>query len=103
MQEFVRVAKASDLSPGEMMLVEVGEESILLSNVDGEFYAVGEVCTHAQGPLSEGRVQEGQVACPWHDSRFSLKTGEVIKGPAIDPLPRYSVRIEGDDILVGPP
>lgn len=102
MENFNRLAKTSDLPEGEIMLVEVGDERILLSNVGGDFYAIGEVCTHAGGPLSDGTVEGDQVECPWHGSRFNLRTGEVTNRPAREPLPRYAVRLEGDDILVGP-
>ena len=102
MEGFVRVADTSDLSDGEIMLVEVDEERIPLSNVEGNFYAIAEVCTHAEGPLSEGYVEDGEVECPWHGSRFDLRTGENTNPPASDRLQRYSVRVEGKDILVGP-
>ncbi len=102
MDEFVRVASASDLSEGEIMLVEVGEERILLSNVEGTFYAIDEVCGHAEGPLSDGLVEKGEVECPWHGSRFNLKTGENTNPPADEPVIRYVVRVDGEDILVGP-
>ena len=102
MDEFVSVTKTSDLPEGEIMLVEVGDERILLSNISGSFYAIGEVCPHAEGPLSDGVVEEGEVECPWHGSRFDLKTGEVTALPADEAVPRYAVHIEGDDVLVGP-
>ena len=102
MYEFIRVAKTSDLAENETMLVEVGDERIVLSNIEGSFYAIGEVCTHAEGPLSEGEVEEGEVECPWHGSRFDLKTGEATSPPADEAVLRYGVRIEGDDVLVGP-
>ncbi len=102
MDQFVKVAGTSDLSDGEMVLVEVGDERILLSKVEGSFYAIGEECTHAEGPLSEGYVEDGEVECPWHGSRFDLKTGENTNPPAAEPLTRYAVRVEGNDILVGP-
>ena len=102
MDDFVKVAKTSDLADGEIMLAEVGDERILLSNVEAQFYAIGEVCTHAEGPLSEGYVEEGEVECPWHGSKFSLKTGENTNPPAAEPVTRYGVRVDGDDILVGP-
>lgn len=102
MDEFVKVAKITDLSEEEIMLVEIGEERIVLSNIDGSFYAIGEVCTHAEGPLSDGTVEEGEVECPWHGSRFDLKTGEATSPPADESVPRYAVRVEGDDVLVGP-
>ena len=102
MDEFVSVAKTSDLPEGKIMLVEVGDERILLSNIGGSFYAIGEVCPHAEGPLSDGVVEEGEVECPWHGSRFDLKTGEVTASPADEAVLRYAVRIEEDDVLVGP-
>ena len=102
MDEFVSVAKTSDLSDGEIMLVEVGEERIALSRIDGSFYAIGEVCSHAEGPLSDGTVDDEEVECPWHGSRFNLKTGEVTSPPADEAATRYAVRLESDDVLVGP-
>ncbi len=102
MDDFVGVAKTSDLSDGEIMLVEVGDERIALSRIDGSFYAIGEVCPHAEGPLSEGIVDDEEVECPWHGSRFNLKTGEVTSPPAGEAVARYTVRLEGDDVLVGP-
>ncbi len=102
MDDFVSVAKTSDLSEGEVMLVEIGDERIALSRIDGSFYAIGEVCPHAEGPLSEGIVDDEEVECPWHGSRFNLKTGEVTSPPAGEPVARYAVRLDGDDVLVGP-
>ena len=102
MEEFTKVAQTSDLPEGEIMLVEVGDERILLSNVQGGFHAIGEVCTHAEGPLSEGYVQGDEVECPWHGSRFNLRSGEATNPPADEGVGRYAVRVEGDDILVGP-
>ena len=57
---------------------------------------------HAEGPLSEGDVEEGEVECLWHGSRFDLKTGEATSPPAGEAVTRYGVRIEGYDVLVGP-
>lgn len=102
MDDFVRVAKTGNLSEGEVMLVVVGDERIALSNIGGSFYAIGDVCTHEEGPLSEGIVEDEEVECPWHGSRFNVKTGEATAGPADEAVPRYAVRVEGDDVLVGP-
>ncbi len=102
MDDFVSVAKTSDLSDGEIMLVEVDDERIALSRIDGSFYAIAEVCPHAEGPLSEGTVDDEEVECPWHGSRFNLKTGEVTSPPAREAVARYAVRLDGDEVLVGP-
>ena len=102
MEDFTKVASTSDLPEGGIMLVEVGDERILLSNVDGDFYAIGEVCTHAEGSLSDGYVEGQEVECPLHGSLFNLKTGENTGPPATEPVASYAVRVDGDDILVGP-
>ena len=103
MDDYKRVAGASDIADGEFMTVEVGNEIVLLSRFAGEFFAVAEACPHANGPLGDGYQDGETIECPWHASRFSMKTGEVQSQPAAEALTRYSVRLEGDDVLVGPP
>ena len=83
------------------MLVQIGDERILLSNVDGNFYAIGEVCPHAGGALSEGVIEGLEVECPLHGSRFNLKTGGPTAPPAEERLNRYPVKLEGEDVLIG--
>ncbi len=102
MSDFVSVARASDVSEGEVIPIEVCDVQIALSKLDGDFYAIGGICPHAEGPLSEGTVEGEEVECPWHGSRFSLKTGEVTFPPAHEAVTRYAVRVEGDEVLVGP-
>ncbi|MCH8801483.1 MAG: non-heme iron oxygenase ferredoxin subunit [Chloroflexi bacterium] len=100
---FVKVAELGELSPGNLKMVEVGDDQILLANVAGNIYACDNVCTHAFAPLSEGGLDEEQVECPLHGSVFNVATGEVIDPPAVENLRVFQVRIEGQDILVGPP
>jgi nitrite reductase/ring-hydroxylating ferredoxin subunit len=102
-EDFVKVAQTDELAPGEMKAVQLGVEEILLVNVAGEFHAVSEVCTHAYVPLSGGFLEGEEVECPQHGSVFNTKTGEALGPPADQPLTVYSVRIEGTDILIGPP
>ena len=66
MEDFVTVAKTSDPSNGKVMLVEVYEERILFSNIEWNFYAIGELCIHVEGPLSDGCVERREVECPLH-------------------------------------
>jgi nitrite reductase/ring-hydroxylating ferredoxin subunit len=103
LKDFTKVARTDDLRPGQMKLVEAGQERILLANVGGKFVAVSEECTHAGGPLSEGMLEDSVVECPWHGSQFNLVTGGVENTPAHEPLKVYQVRVQGKDILVGPP
>ena len=101
MGEFVRVASVNDLEDDETMQVDVGDEQVLLAKLGGEFYAIGEECTHEGGPLSQGWVEDGQVECPLHGAQFDLKSGGFTAPPASDPVKSYPVRVEGDDVLVG--
>ena len=102
MEGFTKVAKTTDLADGEIMLVEVGEERVLLSSLGGSFFAIGEECPHAMGSLSDGEVEDDEVECPLHGSRFNLRTGENTAPPAAENVARYAVRVEGGDISVGP-
>ena len=102
MEGFVKVATVNEISPGEMKQVEVGDEQILVANIGGTLYAVSDVCTHAEGSLSEGYLEGNEVECPLHGSRFNVTTGEVVESPAQEPIAIYKVKVEGDDVLVGP-
>ena len=101
MTEFIKVAKTSDLAPGEKMLVEYDEEDVGLFNIDGEIYAISDVCTHDNGPLVEGKLDNEWIICPRHGARFNVKTGQQTM-PAFAPVPLYEVKIEGEDILIAP-
>jgi nitrite reductase/ring-hydroxylating ferredoxin subunit len=99
---FVKVAEVGDLSPGEMKQVQVGQENLLLANVGGSFYVIGETCTHAGGVLSQGQLDGERVECPRHRAIFSVITGEALSPPADEGVDAYEVRVSGQDILMGP-
>ncbi len=101
MVEFVRVASAGDIPPGEMMIVEMEGEEIVIANVGGEFYAFQNECTHRGGPLGEGILTGEVVECPFHAGQFNVKTGEVVAAPPSNPIATYAVQVDGDDIKVG--
>ena len=100
--EYVKVATAADVPPGKAIRVEVGDEPIAIFNVDGEFYAIGDTCSHEEASLSEGDVFGTCVECPLHGAEFDLKTGKARTLPAVTPVASYRVRLEGDAILVLP-
>jgi nitrite reductase/ring-hydroxylating ferredoxin subunit len=102
-QEFVKVAEVTELAPGEMKVVEWGEDQVLLVNLDGSMYACDNICTHAGAPLNEGSLEGELVECPLHGSVFNVTNGEVVGPPAEDELRVFQVRVDGQDILVGPP
>jgi 3-phenylpropionate/trans-cinnamate dioxygenase ferredoxin subunit len=101
MAKYIKVAKTSDLAPGDKMLVEYEDEDVGLFNINGEFYAISDVCTHDGGPLVEGALAGDTIICPRHGARFNVKTGAQTM-PAFAPAPLYHVKIEGDDILIAP-
>ena len=101
-EEFVPVAKTSDLSPGQMKWVAVNGERRVLANIEGAFYAISDVCGHRNAPLSRGRLQGYLIECPLHFAQFDLRTGELVDGPVSTPVPIYEVRVEGDIVYVNP-
>ena len=104
MEDFERVAEKEDLPPGESLLVELDGIRIAVFNLDGEFYAIEDVCTHDGGPLVEGQILDGgQVECPRHGARFDIRTGEALSMPAFEPTPSYEVQVEDGDIYVEKP
>ena len=100
MENRVQVAQVDDLEPGSMIMVEVDGKPVLLANVEGEFYAVSDLCTHEEYNLSEGSLDGCEVECPGHSAFFDLKTGDVIDGPAMDPLETYTVQIEDGAVFI---
>jgi len=100
MAEFVKVAKTSDIEDKCAKCVDVGGRAIALFNLGGEFYAIDDLCTHEDGPLSEGYIEGDEVECPWHAARFNIKTGKALCEPACEDQGSYKVRVSGDDIEV---
>jgi nitrite reductase/ring-hydroxylating ferredoxin subunit len=97
---FVKVATAKDLEPGKMMGMKASGKSILVANVKGTYYAIGNVCTHMGCLLSDGDLEGETVTCSCHGSKFDIKTGKVVGGPATTPESSYEVKVEKDQIMV---
>ena len=100
MVTFVRVAKVSDIPPGQGRVVVVQGRPIALFNLDGSLYALSNVCLHRGGPIGEGELDGTVVTCPLHGWEYDVRTGSNTINPAAR-LPTFPVRIEGDDVLVG--
>ena len=99
---FVPVAKASELSPGQMKWVAVNGERRVLANVEGTFYAISDVCGHRNAPLSRGKLDGYLIECPLHYAQFDVRTGELVNGPVSTAVPTYQVCIEGDTVYIKP-
>ena len=98
--DFVETAKTSEILPGSMKDVAINNQNILISNINGKYYAIGEKCTHAKGSLSKGKLEGKIITCPRHGSKFDVTTGNVVGGPAKQNEPTYEVKVEGNIIKV---
>src|SRR5688500_16633869 len=99
--DLTRGVALSTLSEGAMLLGRVGNEPAILVRHRGELFAIGASCTHYGGPLAEGLLVNDTVRCPWHHACFSLRTGEALCAPALNPVACYAVAREGDRVRVG--
>ncbi len=97
---FVKVALTSEVPEGKMKTVQMMGHDICLANVAGNYYAIGNVCTHFHEPLAQGTLKDNVVTCPLHGSQFDVRTGEVKRGPARVPEPVYEVKLEGSTIML---
>lgn len=104
MSEFIKVATVDEIPVGGAKLVEVDFVRVALFNVDGEIYAIEDICTHDGGPLVEGTVVNGcEVMCPRHGARFDIRTGNALSFPAFEPTKSYVVQIDGNDVWIEQP
>jgi ferredoxin-NADP reductase/nitrite reductase/ring-hydroxylating ferredoxin subunit len=99
-EDLVKVADTKDIQPSHMKEVQVDGENICVVNVQGKYYAIGSICTHEGGPLADGSLEGYEVECPWHGSKFDVRTGEVTNPPASEPEPSYEIKIDGSNILI---
>jgi 3-phenylpropionate/trans-cinnamate dioxygenase ferredoxin subunit len=93
MIEWIRVARADDVAPGDYATAEVADGFVAVFNVGGEFYAIDDVCTHDGGGLAGGEIDDHQVVCPRHGARFCLRTGKALTPPAYEPVRSYPTRV----------
>jgi len=91
---WICVCSRSELLPGEFKVVWDGDTAIAVFNVDGELYAVEDICTHDGGELAGGEVHGFEVECPRHGARFDLRTGAVMCPPAYEPIAKFPVKVE---------
>ncbi|HET6346081.1 MAG TPA: non-heme iron oxygenase ferredoxin subunit, partial [Myxococcota bacterium] len=100
-QTWLPAGKASDLPPGRVRLVTgPDDQRLAVCNVDGEFYAIEDVCTHDGGSLDQGELEGEEIECPRHGARFDVRTGRATLMPAVMPVQTYAVRVDGNDLFV---
>ncbi len=101
--EFVVVAPVDDLPNGERLFLEIDSYAIVVFNIAGQFFAIGDICTHDDGPLGDGELEGWEVVCPRHGARFDVRTGKALALPAVVDTPAYPVRVVDGQIEVGIP
>ncbi|WP_156725844.1 Rieske (2Fe-2S) protein [Streptomyces apocyni] len=100
-KEEIRVASLADVPEGELLSVELDGVQVLLARSGGTVFAVRDQCSHEDAPLSDGEIEDdGTVTCPWHFSRFCLRTGAALDAPAYDPIETYAVRVVDGEVLL---
>lgn len=100
MPGFVTVCRVDDVPPGEMRSFQVEGEDVAIANLDGDFVAFGDVCTHQQCSLADGDLDDTTVVCSCHGSEFDVRTGEVLSGPATESEPVFEVLVENGEVKV---
>ena len=100
---FFEIGSASDLQNGERLFVDIGETPIVIFNIGGEIFAIGDVCTHDDGPLGDGDIENHIITCPRHGAEFDVRSGKVISMPAVVDIPAYPVQVRNGSIFVGIP
>jgi len=100
---FVAIATETDLPAGERLFVEIDGKPIVVFNLAGTLFAIGDVCSHDDGPLGDGDIEGQEIVCPRHGARFDLATGRVTSLPAVVDIPAYPVRVTDGQIEIGLP
>lgn len=101
--EFVEIGSADEIDNGERLFVEIDEIAIVVFNILGELFAIGDLCSHDDGPLGDGEVIDYQIVCPRHGAKFDVRSGKVLSLPAVVDIPSYPVRVVNGQIEIGLP
>ncbi len=100
---FFAIASVDELQNGERLFIDVDGQPVVVFNIAGNFYAIGDVCTHDDGPLGDGRLEGHEVICPRHGAHFDIQTGKALSSPAVIDTPAYPVRVVNGQIEIGLP
>ena len=101
--QYYTIADYSELDNGEQLSVEIGDVELVVFNIAGEIFAIGDVCSHDGASLDEGDVEGFEVVCPRHGARFDIRSGEATALPAVEEIPSYPVKVREGKIEVGIP
>jgi nitrite reductase/ring-hydroxylating ferredoxin subunit len=97
--KWYEIAKTSDLNPGEVMYVEVGNDPVALINLDGDYFALHDLCTHEDASLSDGEVIGDEIECPMHGGAFEIRTGLPANFPVVVPVETFQIKVVGNTVF----
>ncbi|MGH8594930.1 MAG: non-heme iron oxygenase ferredoxin subunit [Gammaproteobacteria bacterium] len=100
MEDWIAVAKSDEFAPGDRRIVEAQGTQIVVFNLDGEYYAIEDMCTHDYAPLDGGLIEGDAITCPRHGARFCIKPGEALSPPAYEAVTTFPVRVEDGMVFV---
>ncbi len=100
MSDWIDVCRTDELKPGEHRVVDLDGTEVAVFNLDGEFHAIEDVCTHDGAEIASGTLDQDVIVCPRHGARFCIRTGQVLSPPAYEDLHVFPVRVEKDTIQV---
>ena len=100
MAEFHKIAGANEVAPGEVRQYRIEDRPVALCNVDGEFHAFEDICTHQFAYLSEGEFAGRELKCPLHGAKFDVTTGKALSLPAVKAVPKHEVKVEDGNVYV---
>jgi len=101
--DYIEIVPVDQIPDGERLFVELGGKSIVLFNLAGKIFAIGDVCSHDNGPVGDGEIEENEIICPRHGARFDIRTGNTTSLPAFVDIPAYSVRVVEGMVQIGVP
>jgi 3-phenylpropionate/trans-cinnamate dioxygenase ferredoxin component len=101
--EYIQVGFVEELGEGGRLFIEVDEQPIVILRIANQYYAIGDVCSHDDGPVGEGAIEGFEIICPRHGAHFDIRNGKVLALPAFVDIPSYPVRVVDGQIEIGIP
>ena len=97
---FVEVALEEELPVNERLFIDIDGKPVVIINLAGKLFAVGDVCTHDNGPVGDGELDGYELICPRHGARFDIRSGKATKAPAFTDIPSFPVKVEDGKVYI---
>ncbi len=98
MSSWVVIGSADELANGERMVLQIDEKFVAVFNVDGDYFAIEDRCSHDDGELADGTLNGCEIECSRHGAKFDIRTGKAMSAPAIVDIDSYEVKVEGEEL-----